>query len=71
MFDVFLIAAYCDKKGPLNVICEDISGDAPLFSMFRQDPPPKAQPCPFKSAPFTFSYNRYYNNSFVRFLYMF
>ncbi|XP_077284440.1 uncharacterized protein LOC143909988 [Arctopsyche grandis] len=49
---------YCDQKAPLNDVCEYISGDAPLFSMFRQDPPPKPQPCPFKSAPFTFSYNR-------------
>nr|XP_022903111.1 uncharacterized protein LOC111415596 [Onthophagus taurus] len=39
-------------------ICYDISGDAPLYSMFRKIPEAKPIPCPFKSAPFTFQYNK-------------
>ncbi|KAL4711191.1 hypothetical protein ACJJTC_019032 [Scirpophaga incertulas] len=46
------------SKDTLSTICEQISGDAPLFSMFRKEPRPVPQPCPFHPAPFTFTYNR-------------
>ncbi|XP_053205038.1 uncharacterized protein LOC128389464 [Panonychus citri] len=39
----------------LNDLCDEINGDAPLFSLFRLDTPPV--PCPF-SGYFKFSYNR-------------
>ncbi|XP_065222448.1 uncharacterized protein LOC135847000 [Planococcus citri] len=51
---------YCfprDSKDSLDVLCEKITGDAPLYSMFRLDA--KAITCPFKGGPpFTFTYNR-------------
>ncbi|KAK9719404.1 hypothetical protein QE152_g22691 [Popillia japonica] len=47
----------CVRVSPQE-ICTGISGDAPLYSMFRKYPEAKPIPCPFKSAPFTFSYNR-------------
>ncbi|XP_028172102.1 uncharacterized protein LOC114361308 [Ostrinia furnacalis] len=46
------------SKDSLSSICEQISGDAPLYSMFRKEPRPVPQPCPFHPAPFTFTYNR-------------
>ncbi|KAL0809330.1 hypothetical protein ABMA28_011539 [Loxostege sticticalis] len=46
------------SKDSLSTICEQISGDAPLYSMFRKEPRPIPQPCPFHPAPFTFTYNR-------------
>ncbi|CAH0548547.1 unnamed protein product, partial [Brassicogethes aeneus] len=49
---------YCDKKSSITDMCNGISGDAQLFSMFRKYPETKPIPCPFKSAPFTFIYNR-------------
>ncbi|XP_023019404.1 uncharacterized protein [Leptinotarsa decemlineata] len=49
---------YCEAKASLNEICQLITGDAPLYSLFRKNPEAKPIPCPFKSAPFTFSYNR-------------
>ncbi|XP_041971043.1 uncharacterized protein LOC121727334 [Aricia agestis] len=49
---------FCSQKDSLSSICEEISGDAPLYSMFRKDPPPTPSPCPFHPAPFTFTYNR-------------
>ncbi|RVE54390.1 hypothetical protein evm_000875, partial [Chilo suppressalis] len=45
-------------KDSLSTICEQISGDAPLYSMFRKEPRPVPQECPFHPAPFTFTYNR-------------
>jgi hypothetical protein len=42
----------------LQDVCYGITGDAPLYSMFRKHPEAKPVACPFKSAPFTFSYNR-------------
>ncbi|XP_025834862.1 uncharacterized protein LOC108739951 [Agrilus planipennis] len=50
--------AFCDVKSNLAEICSGITGDAPLYSMFRKSPESKPVPCPFKSAPFTFNYNR-------------
>ncbi|KRT83496.1 hypothetical protein AMK59_3807 [Oryctes borbonicus] len=47
----------CVRVSPQE-ICAGISGDAPLYSMFRKYPEAKPIACPFKSAPFTFSYNR-------------
>lgn len=52
----YTFIAYCD--GSLQDLCIKISGDAPLYSMFRKHPEAKPVPCPFKSAPFTFSYNK-------------
>ncbi|XP_052749112.1 uncharacterized protein LOC113514431 [Galleria mellonella] len=49
---------YCSPKDSLSTICELISGDAPLYSMFRKEPRPVPQQCPFHPAPFTFTYNR-------------
>ncbi|KAG5889861.1 hypothetical protein JTB14_033711 [Gonioctena quinquepunctata] len=49
---------YCETKASLAEICQLITGDAPLYSLFRKHPEAKPIPCPFKSAPFTFSYNR-------------
>ncbi|KAJ2943343.1 hypothetical protein O0L34_g12149 [Tuta absoluta] len=49
---------YCSSKDSLASICESISGDAPLYSMFRKEPRPVPQPCPFHPAPFTFTYSR-------------
>ncbi|XP_047513215.1 uncharacterized protein LOC125055053 [Pieris napi] len=49
---------YCSQKNSLSSICDEISGDAPLYSMFRKDPAAVPQPCPFRPAPFTFTYNR-------------
>ncbi|XP_046669907.1 uncharacterized protein LOC124360369 isoform X2 [Homalodisca vitripennis] len=47
---------YCvNKHGGLDDLCMQITGDAPLFSMFRSDAAPT--PCPFRP-PFTFTYNR-------------
>ncbi|XP_050685747.1 uncharacterized protein LOC126980182 isoform X2 [Leptidea sinapis] len=49
---------YCSLKNSLSSICEEITGDAPLYSMFRKEPSPVPEPCPFHPAPFTFTYNR-------------
>ncbi|XP_045457852.1 uncharacterized protein LOC123668102 [Melitaea cinxia] len=49
---------YCSRKDSLSSICDQISGDAPLYSMFRKEPRPEPQPCPFHPAPFTFTYSR-------------
>lgn len=49
---------YCEAKESLAEICSRIVGDAALFSMFRKYPEVKPIECPFKSAPFTFGYNR-------------
>ncbi|XP_061381591.1 uncharacterized protein LOC116776565 [Danaus plexippus] len=49
---------FCSPKNTLSTICEEISGDAPLYSMFRKEPRPEPQPCPFHPAPFTFTYSR-------------
>ncbi|XP_054274024.1 uncharacterized protein LOC128993927 [Macrosteles quadrilineatus] len=44
-----------NKHGGLDDLCMQITGDAPLYSMFRYDATPT--PCPFRP-PFTFTYNR-------------
>ncbi|KAJ8954264.1 hypothetical protein NQ318_005860 [Aromia moschata] len=49
---------FCEAKASLAEICSMINGDAYLHSLFRKYPEAKPIPCPFKSAPFTFSYNR-------------
>ncbi|XP_063545478.1 uncharacterized protein LOC134753512 isoform X1 [Cydia strobilella] len=49
---------YCSPKETLSSLCDTITGDAALYSMFRKDPAPTPQPCPFRPAPFTFTYNR-------------
>ncbi|KAJ8970657.1 hypothetical protein NQ317_016870 [Molorchus minor] len=49
---------YCEPKSSLVEICSTITGDAPLYSLFRKTPVANPIACPFKSAPFTFSYNR-------------
>ncbi|XP_066144281.1 uncharacterized protein [Euwallacea fornicatus] len=49
---------YCEGKDSLTEICSRIVGDAALYSMFRKYPEVKPIECPFKSAPFTFGYNR-------------
>lgn len=46
---------FCNAKDSLDNLCAQITGDAPLFSMFRLDAAPT--PCPFRP-PFTFTYNR-------------
>ncbi|XKL62829.1 hypothetical protein PGB90_002662 [Kerria lacca] len=52
-----LCATYCLPKDSLDSLCEKITGDALLYSMFRLDAKPI--PCPFKGGPpFTFTYNR-------------
>ncbi|XP_053621776.1 uncharacterized protein LOC128681695 [Plodia interpunctella] len=49
---------YCSSKDSLASICEMISGDAALYSMFRKEPRPIPEQCPFHPPPFTFTYNR-------------
>ncbi|KAI8433363.1 hypothetical protein MSG28_015404 [Choristoneura fumiferana] len=49
---------YCSSKESLSSLCESITGDAALYSMFRKEPTPQPQACPFRPAPFTFTYNR-------------
>ncbi|XP_029158816.1 uncharacterized protein LOC114931062 isoform X2 [Nylanderia fulva] len=46
---------YCHSKNSLASLCALITGDALLYSMFREEAPPVA--CPFRG-PMTFSYNR-------------
>lgn len=47
--------AYCHGKDMLSTLCSLITGDALLYSMFRENAKPV--PCPFKG-PFTFTYSR-------------
>ncbi|KAF5297021.1 hypothetical protein FQA39_LY12235 [Lamprigera yunnana] len=47
---------FCERS-PQD-LCSGISGDAPLYSMFRKHPEAKPVSCPFKSAPFMFSYSK-------------
>lgn len=54
----FYIVAFCENKASLQEVCFGITGDAPLYSMFRKYPEAVPVPCPFRSAPFTFTYNR-------------
>lgn len=49
---------YCGQRDYLSSMCESITGDAALYSMFRKDPLPQPEACPFRPAPFTFTYNR-------------
>ncbi|KAJ9577266.1 hypothetical protein L9F63_006172, partial [Diploptera punctata] len=49
---------YCDARESLDQMCGQITGDANLFSMFRTKPANGPVPCPFKGAPFTFTYSR-------------
>lgn len=53
LFSIFL--AYCQNKHSLASLCSYITGDALLYSMFREEAVPV--PCPFHG-PLTFSYNR-------------
>ncbi|XP_076238289.1 uncharacterized protein LOC143181646 [Calliopsis andreniformis] len=46
---------YCNSKNSLATLCSSITGDALLYSMFREEATPV--PCPFRG-PMTFSYNR-------------
>ncbi|XP_076318474.1 uncharacterized protein LOC143229674 isoform X2 [Tachypleus tridentatus] len=46
---------YCSSTNNLEGKCSEISGDAPLYSMFRLDT--TSIPCPFKGS-FTFRYSR-------------
>ncbi|RLU19343.1 hypothetical protein DMN91_007900 [Ooceraea biroi] len=46
---------YCHNRNSLASLCSYITGDALLYSMFREEAPPVA--CPFRG-PMTFSYNR-------------
>ncbi|XP_046477928.1 uncharacterized protein [Neodiprion pinetum] len=46
---------FCHSRNSLASLCSYITGDALLFSMFREDA--QAVPCPFRG-PMTFSYNR-------------
>ncbi|XP_075235649.1 uncharacterized protein LOC142332859 [Lycorma delicatula] len=46
---------YCIARESLENLCATITGDAPLYSMFRLDAQPTT--CPFKP-PFTYTYNR-------------
>ncbi|XP_050316185.1 uncharacterized protein LOC126750580 [Anthonomus grandis grandis] len=50
--------SFCEPKSTLTDICSRIVGDAQLYSMFRKYPEVEPIGCPFKSAPFTFEYNR-------------
>lgn len=47
----------CNEYSSLDSLCHDITGDAVLLSMFRAEGVTPI-PCPFKSPPYTFSYNR-------------
>lgn len=49
---------YCRERDSLSTMCESITGDAALYSMFRKEPRPIPEPCPFHPAPFTFTYSR-------------
>lgn len=51
----FLLAAFCHGRNSLASLCSYITGDALLYSMFREEALPVA--CPFRG-PMTFSYNR-------------
>ncbi|KAJ8940121.1 hypothetical protein NQ318_009835 [Aromia moschata] len=46
---------YCHGRDALPTLCSLITGDALLYSMFRENA--VAVPCPFRG-PFTFTYNR-------------
>ncbi|ODM98151.1 hypothetical protein Ocin01_08534 [Orchesella cincta] len=50
------VSSYCEEKNTLENLCSQIPGDAQLYSLFRIDAQP--EDCPFKGAPFTFTYNR-------------
>ncbi|KAI5754692.1 hypothetical protein M8J77_010709 [Diaphorina citri] len=53
----FHVSAYCDtREKSLEDLCNLITGDAPLYSMFRADAKPVT--CPFSHPPFTFTYSR-------------
>ncbi|KAH0820032.1 hypothetical protein GEV33_002761 [Tenebrio molitor] len=47
--------AFCHNRDSLPTLCSLITGDALLFSMFRENAAPYV--CPFRG-PFTFTYNR-------------
>ncbi|XP_011495489.1 PREDICTED: uncharacterized protein LOC105360309 [Ceratosolen solmsi marchali] len=46
---------YCQRRDSLSSLCSYITGDALLFSMFREEA--TSVPCPFHG-PMTFTYNR-------------
>lgn len=47
----------CLNLDSLDELCHEIAGDQPLMTMFRADDATTI-PCPFKSPPYKFSYNR-------------
>lgn len=54
--DYFIpLPAFCQSREVLPTLCSLITGDALLYSMFRENATPV--PCPFRG-PFTFTYNR-------------
>lgn len=53
------LLAYCQGRESLTTLCGLITGDALLYSMFRENA--VAIPCPFRG-PFTFTYNRGYGD---------
>lgn len=50
-----VLAAFCHGRETLSKICALITGEALLYSMFRENATPIT--CPFKP-PYTFTYNR-------------
>ncbi|XP_031785287.1 uncharacterized protein LOC100114326 isoform X1 [Nasonia vitripennis] len=52
---------YCHSRNTLAALCSYITGDALLFSMFREEA--TSVPCPFH-APMTFTYNRGHGRCF-------
>ncbi|KAE9539704.1 hypothetical protein AGLY_004956 [Aphis glycines] len=50
-----LAKSFCNEMGTIKTICQLITGDALLYSMFRESGNPMQ--CPFKP-PYTFTYNR-------------
>ncbi|XP_046980658.1 uncharacterized protein LOC124545759 [Schistocerca americana] len=49
---------FCDSRASLSSLCDTITGDATLYSMFRAEPHVQPTACPFRGPPFTFTYNR-------------
>ncbi|XP_073978125.1 uncharacterized protein isoform X2 [Rhodnius prolixus] len=47
---------FCDREDSLELLCNQINGDALLLSMFRVDAKPVT--CPFKSPPFAVEYSK-------------
>lgn len=56
--DCNVVSAFCDNRLSLGTLCDQITGDATLYSMFRADSGATPTPCPFHGPPFTFTYSR-------------